>query len=510
MKNQVQLITYVERLSAGGLRELTALVAESGGPLSGLFGGVHLLPFFFPIDGADAGFDPIDHTRVDPRLGDWSDVKALAAQMDVMGDVIVNHVSSRSPQFLDYVQRGADSPYAGMFLSFGSVFPIGATESELLAIYRPRPGMPFTSMTLHDGHKEFFWTTFTAQQVDIDVLHPSGRHYLDGILSTFAANGIRMIRVDAAGYAIKKAGTSCFMLPQTLDFIAAFASRARALGIEVLVEVHSYFRRQIEIARRVDWVYDFALPPLVLHALFNATALPLRRWIGMRPANALTVLDTHDGIGIIDIGADSSVPAHQRTAHPGLVPCAEIDAMVETIHRNSRGQSRQATGAAASNLDLYQINCTFYDALGRDDSAYLVARAIQFFLPGVPQVYYVGLLASENDMALLQRTGVGREINRHHYDRAEIDRALQRPVVKDLLDLIRLRNSHPAFGGAFELQGGGPDLLAMRWSLGETWIALTVGLLARSLHIEGDDGSGRRRYAWRCAMAAPALPDNRP
>ena len=491
MRNQVQLITYVDRLGGGGLRELTELLSGTG-PLAGVFGGVHLLPFFHPIDGADAGFDPIDHTRVDPRLGTWADIKALAQHVDVMGDVIVNHVSSQSPQFLDYSQCGAASPYAGLFLTMASVFPNGATEADLLAIYRPRPGLPFTYATLASGDKKILWTTFTPHQLDIDVQHPQGRAYLDGILMTLAANGVAMVRLDAVGYAIKKAGTSCFMLPETFDFIAAFAGRAKALGIEVLVEVHSYYQRQIEIAQRVDWVYDFALPPLVLHALFTKTAAPLKRWIGMRPNNALTVLDTHDGIGIIDIGADAS----DRAAHPGLVPPAELDALVETIHKNSGGQSRQATGAAASNLDLYQVNCTFYDALGRDDRAYLIARAIQFFLPGVPQVYYVGLLAGENDMALLARSNVGRDINRHHYSRAEIDAALQRPVVQDLLALIRLRNVHPAFGGTFELQGGGDDLLALRWRAGPAWIALTAGLAQRSLLIEGDDGTGARRYTF--------------
>ena len=487
MKNQVQLITYVDRFGGGGLKELDALLR---GPLAGVFGGVHLLPFFHPIDGADAGFDPIDHTQVDPRLGDWSDIKALAQQVDVMGDVIVNHMSSQSPQFLDYSRHGNASPYAGLFLTMGSVFPNGATEKDLLTVYRPRPGMPFTCTTLANGEKKFLWTTFTPQQLDIDVHHPQGRAYLDGILDAFAANGVNMVRLDAVGYAVKKPGTSCFMLPETFDFIAEFAARAKALGIEVLVEVHSYYTRQIEIAKKVDWVYDFALPPLVLHALFNKTSKPLKRWIGMRPNNALTVLDTHDGIGIIDIGADAS----DRAGHPGLVPPAELDALVETIHVNSNGQSRQATGAAASNLDLYQVNCTFYDALARDDSAYLIARAIQFFLPGVPQVYYVGLLAGENDMALLERSHVGRDINRQHYSRADIDAALQRPVVQELLELIRLRNGHPAFSGTFELQPSDDDRLALRWCHGRSWIALTVGLAQRTMLIEGDDGSGPRRY----------------
>lgn len=495
MKNQVQLITYVDRLGGGNLKDLAALL---DGPLAGVFGGVHLLPFFHPIDGADAGFDPIDHTQVDARLGTWDDIQALSRRIDVMGDVIVNHVSSQSPPFLDYRRQGDRSPHAGLFLTFESVFPAGAREEELLALYRPRPGLPFTAVTLDDGKRKLLWTTFTPQQVDIDVCHPQGEAYLEGILDVFAAHGVNMVRLDAVGYAIKRAGTSCFMLPQTFDFIATFAGRAKARGIEVLVEVHAYYQRQIEIARRVDWVYDFALPPLVLHALFNGTSGPLKRWIGVRPNNALTVLDTHDGIGIIDIGPDSA----DRDCHPGLVPPAELGALVERIHANSGDTSRRATGAAASNLDLYQVNCTFYDALGGNDRAYLIARAIQFFLPGVPQVYYVGLLAGSNDMALLAQTQVGRDINRHRYSRAEIDAALQRPVVRDLLDLIALRNRHPAFAGQFELGPSADNLLVLSWRLGATWVTLTADLARCQLSIEGDDGIGSRTLRLRCQTAA--------
>lgn len=489
MKNQVQLITYVDRLGGGGLRELQALLAGPSSPLQGVFGGVHLLPFFHRIDGADAGFDPADHTQVDARLGDWGDVKALTTQVDVMADVIVNHMSSESPQFLDWSARGAASPHDGLFLSFDTVFPNGATEAELLAIYRPRPGLPFTCAQLADGRKKILWTTFTPTQVDIDVQHPQGRAYLQGILQTLAGSGIRMVRLDAVGYALKKAGASSFMMPETFAFIGEFAAQARALGIEVLVEIHSHYQRQIEIARQVDWVYDFALPPLVLHALFFKTAEPLKHWIGVRPGNALTVLDTHDGIGIIDIGADPS----DRAGKPGLVPPDELDALVERIHAHSGGQSRQATGAAASNLDLYQVNCTFYDALGRDDRAYLLARAIQFFMPGVPQVYYVGLLAGENDMALLAHSGVGRDINRHRYSSAEIDAALARPVVARLLQLIRLRNEHPAFGGRFVLQDSAASVLHLRWQQGEHWAELCVDLQDLGHRLALSDGAGGAR-----------------
>jgi sucrose phosphorylase len=475
VRNRVQLIAYVDRLGGtfAGLRELLA------GPLSGLFGGVHVLPFFERIDGADAGFDPVDHTRVDPRLGTWEDVAALARETDLMVDVIVNHISSRSPQFSDFVERGARSMYAGMFLTLDGVFPRGASERDLLAIYRPRPGWPFTTLTLADGTRRILWTTFTPEQIDIDVTHPRGGEYLEEIFRAFGARGIKMIRLDAIGYAVKKAGTSCFMLPETFDLIGALSARARRHGFEVLVEVHSHYEQQIEIARRVDWVYDFALPPLVLHAFSRGTARALKRWIAIRPHNSLTVLDTHDGIGVIDIAAEEG--GKRRS---GLVGDDELDRLVRGIHAKSRGESARATGAAASNLDLYQVNCTFYDALGRDDSRYLLARAIQLFLPGIPQVYYVGLLAGTNDMSLLAKTGVGRDINRRYYTRAEIDEALARPCVRRLFDLIRLRNEHPAFGGTFEVGDSPDDTLDLEWRRGEEISRLTVNVATSEYRLE--------------------------
>jgi sucrose phosphorylase len=439
------------------------------GALSKLFGGVHLLPFFTPIDGSDAGFDPIDHTEVDARLGRWEDVRNLGRKFDLIADLIVNHVSNDSPQFKDFSERGQTSRFASMFLTYGRVFPKGAREEDLLGIYRPRPGLPFTDTILKCGEKHLLWTTFTPQQIDIDVLHAEGRAYLNSILDRFHDAGIRMIRLDAIGYAIKKPGTSCFMIPETFQFIAELTSQAHSRGMEVLVEIHSHYVQQVQIAKQVDCVYDFALPPLVLHTLFSRDATALSHWLTVRPQNCITVLDTHDGIGVIDVGPGLG-------GEPGLLAPGEIDRLVETIHSRSNGESRMATGAAANNLDLYQLNCTFFDALGRRENEYLIARAIQFFVPGIPQVYYVGLFAGTNDMDLLARSRVGRDINRHYYTPVEIEALLDKPVVRRLIDLMRLRNSHPAFAGKAEVEIPNAQRLSITWKSAEHWVKLDVDL----------------------------------
>lgn len=475
MTHPIQLIAYADRLG-GTIPELSALLRER---LGGAFGGVHILPFFTPFDGADAGFDPDDHTSVDPRLGTWDDVKELSRSHDVMVDVIVNHVSARSPQFRDVIERGDESAYASMFLTMGTVFLDGATEAELLRIYRPRPGLPFTPYAWGKGTR-LVWTTFTPAQVDIDVHSEAGAAYLISVLDTLREAGVRMIRLDAVGYAVKTPGTSSFMTAETFAFIDELTGLAHERGLEVLVEVHSFYRRQIEIAARVDRVYDFALPPLVLFAAATGDHGPLARWIAERPRNAVTVLDTHDGIGIVDVGAD---PA---TGEPGLLDAAQLDLLVEAIHDATGGDSRAATGAAASNLDIYQVNSTFYDAMRRDDRAYLAARALQLFLPGIHQLYYVGALAGHNDRELLERTGVGRDINRHIYSDPDLERDLARPVVAALLQLCRFRAVAPGFDGNFQAELDEDCQLRLRWESESGWSELRVRL---------DRGHARVRWA---------------
>jgi len=485
VRNQVQLITYADRL-ARDLPGLRDLIADE---MAGLFGGVHVLPFFTPIDGADAGFDPVDHTQVDRRLGTWADVHDLGRGLDLMVDVIVNHVSDRSPQFLDWLDRGEASPYADMFLTMASVFPEGATEADLLGLYRPRPGLPFTPVVMADGSRRLAWTTFTGAQIDIDVHSDSGRAYLRSVLDRVAEAAAASVRLDAVGYAVKTPGTSSFMTPQTFAFIGDLSDMCRERALEVLVEVHAHYQSQIEIARKVDLVYDFALPPLVLHGLIAADPRPLHHWLQVRPRNCVTVLDTHDGIGVIDVAAD---PADDTSE--GLLTPEQIHDLVEAVHDNSGGTSRLATGAAASNVDLYQVNCTYYDALARDDEAYLIARALQFFTPGIPQVYYVGLLAGTNDIDLLAQTNVGRDVNRHYYTRDEINVAMQRPVVAALRRLIAFRSWHSAFDGEFTTAVDGSEIV-MAWRGEHESARLDADLAARTASLSWTENGSQRSVA---------------
>ncbi|MEM9057770.1 MAG: sucrose phosphorylase [Pseudomonadota bacterium] len=487
MANGVQLLTYADRFGGAGLKGLRELLT---GPLEGLFSGVHILPFYYPIDGADAGFDPIDHLTVDRRLGDWSDLKALTAILDVTADLVVNHISADSEQFRDYVRHGSASRYAGMFLTVGKVFGNDADEADFSAVYRPRPTAPYVAKLLGDGTERRLWTTFTAQQIDIDVADLGAQAYLRSILEKLAEAGVSTVRLDAVGYAVKTAGTSCFMTPETYRFIDRMAAWTHALDMRALAEIHAHYRYQIEAARHVDYVYDFALPPLVLNALFERDASALKRWFEICPRNAISVLDTHDGIGVMDVGAD----ALDRRSK-GLIAPEAIDAMVEKIHANSGGVSKQASQQDVGNLDLYQVNCTFYDALGRDDRDYLLARMIQFFAPGCPQVYYVGLLAGQNDTEQLARTRWGRDVNRRYYSRVAIEQQLERPVVQSLLGLLRFRNDCAAFDGLFEVLDSPDHVLHLRRSLDASVAELKVDLQSRRFEIDHRDGTQQRRFS---------------
>lgn len=456
----VRLLAYADRL--GG--DLSALADVLDGPLSDL-AGVHILPFYTPFDGDDAGFDPTDHTAVDPRLGDWNAIGRLAREREVTADLIVNHVSAHSPEFVDWQARGGSSEFDGMFLTYATVFPHGGTEEDLTAFYRPRAGLPFTPYVV-GGERRLVWTTFMPSQVDLDLTHPAALAYLDRIVAALTAAGVSVVRLDAVGYAIKTPGTDSFMTEETLSFVAALTERIRASGLRVLVEVHAHYTQQLAIAPLVDLVYDFALPALLLHALGDGDLAPLGRWLEIRPRNAVTVLDTHDGIGIIDAGpiGDSA----------GLISESDMRAIFARASDATGGHSDLASVTPQWAAMPHQINATFPSVVA-DDTTYVMCRLIQVLLPGEPQIYYVGLLDGRDDRERFAQTRQGREVNRHTYSTVELNEALEADVPRALLSLARLRRDHPAFLGAFEWELPDPRSLRLRWSAPDA----TLDLVAR-------------------------------
>lgn len=445
----VSLLTYADRL-AGGLPGLSRMLDNE----LDVFTGVHVLPFFTPFDGDDAGFDPTDHAAVDPRLGSWDDIRRLADSREVTADLIVNHVSSRSAEFEDWIARGAASAHDGMFLTFDRVFPHGASEDDITRFYRPRPGLPFTPYRRADGSRKLVWTTFMPSQVDLDVSHPAGRAYLERLAGTLAVGGVGVVRLDAVGYAVKTPGTDSFMTAQTLAFVAEAAALIRTHGMRVLVEVHAHVSQQQAIAPLVDLVYDFATPPLLLHALATGRSDRLAAWLDVRPANAVTVLDTHDGIGVIDAGPVGDFP--------GLLSVDDMAEVFRYAERATEGHSAIASVTPQWMTLPHQINATFFSVLGRDTTRMLLARALQVFLPGEPQFYYVGLLGGEDDTALFAATGNGRDVNRHRFSTDQVRWALETPVTRGQLALARLRR-HPVFDGDFSWSAPNDAALELRW-----------------------------------------------
>jgi sucrose phosphorylase len=446
----VSLLAYADRL-AGDLQGLGTLL---DGDLA-TFSGIHVLPFYTPFDGDDTGFDPVDHTAVDPRLGSWGDVRALARAREITADLIVNHVSSGSAEFRDWLALGKASAHDGMFLTFDRVFPDRASEADITRFYRPRPGLPFTPYRSADGSRRLVWTTFMPSQVDIDITHPAGIGYLERLADTLAAGGVGTVRLDAVGYAVKTPGTDSFMTEDTLAFVARAAELIRSRGMRVLVEVHAHYSQQQAVAPLVDLVYDFAFPPLLLDALGTGRADRLASWLDIRPENAVTVLDTHDGIGVIDAGPSAG--------REGLLSQDGMAAVFARAHEATNGHSSVASVIPAWMSLPHQINATFFSVLGRQTRRMLLARALQVFLPGEPQFYYVGLLGGEDDAALFAKTGQGRDVNRHRYSREEVRRALDTEVTRGQLALAELRR-HPVFTGAFAWDAPDDASLVLTWS----------------------------------------------
>jgi sucrose phosphorylase len=294
-----------------------------------------------------------------------------------------------------------------------------------------------------------------------------------------------MVRLDAVGYVAKRAGTSCFMIePETFEFLDWVTAAAAEHGLLVLPEVHDVPSTHRRLTAHGYWTYDFQLPGLVLHALVSGEADRLAAHLGASPSQQVTTLDSHDGIPI-------------RPDLEGVLTPDEMRALGDLAReRGGNINPILSRSHAADGVDIHQLNLTYFSALGEDEDRYVTARAIQLFARGIPQIYYVGLLAGSNDLVAVEETGEGRSINRHNYGSPEVRAALGRPVVDRVLSLVRLRNTHPAFEGELTVLAD-RHTLQMRWELGASRCEVVADLREGKCRVRatGDDGRWRDEAA---------------
>jgi sucrose phosphorylase len=465
IKNEAMLITYSDSLG-NNLADLNEVLEKH---LKGVVGGIHLLPFY-PSSG-DRGFAPMDYTKVDPAFGDWHDVEAMSGKFYMMYDFMINHISRQSPYFQDFLEKKDESEYADLFIRYKDFWPNGEpTQEDVDLIYKRKPRAPYVEVTFKDGSTDKVWCTFDEQQIDLDVTTAKTKKFIADNLTFLAQKGASIIRLDAFAYANKKIGTNCFFVePEIWNMLRYSEQVLEKHGVTVLPEIHEHYSIQLKIAEQDYYVYDFALPMLVLHALYSGQTNRLAHWLEICPRKQFTTLDTHDGIGVVDV--------------KDLLTDEEAELTRESLYSQGANVKKIYSTEAYNNLDIYQINCTYYSALGNDDQAYLLARAIQCFAPGIPQIYYVGLLAGVNDIELLERTKEGRNINRHYYTKEEVDREVQRPVVQKLFRLLKLRNSCPAFDGEIAVSETGGHGLSIVWRNEGSVVRLEADLGSKAFRI---------------------------
>ncbi|GIN71458.1 sucrose phosphorylase [Bacillus sp. J14TS2] len=466
VKNQVQLITYPDSLG-GDLKSLKHVLLEH---FSDIFkGGVHILPPY-PSSG-DRGFAPLTYLEIDPAFGTWEDVKSIGEHFDILVDIMVNHISKQSKYFQDFLKKGRDSEYANLFITLDKIWEDGVPVQEDIDKMFLRRSEPYSTFVIEEtGEEEKVWTTFgktvPSEQIDLDVGSEQVKQLLTSFFMNFKEQNIKIVRLDAVGYIIKKLGTSCFFVePDIYDFLDWIIELAHSLDIELLPEVHSHYSIQYKLAEHGCWIYDFILPYRVLDTLMNKNSVELLRYLKNRPHKQFTMLDCHDGVPVKpDLDGLINTAEAKKVVDVCLERGSNLSLVLSDEHKDPDG------------FDVHQIRGTYYSILNCDDDAYLAARAIQFFAPGIPQVYYVGLLAGENDEENMKKTGDGREINRHNYSLEEIEQSLGKHIVQRLLKLIKFRNEYDAFNGEFNVLDSPADQIRLSWHKENKHCTLSIDL----------------------------------
>ncbi|MES0326680.1 MAG: glycosidase [Gammaproteobacteria bacterium] len=530
----------------------------------------YILPTIFHSD-LDRGFSIINYDineeLVSPQ--DLNELHELGIQTKF--DLVLNHLSVRSPQFVDLLLNGNDSPYRDFFIDWNEFWKDHGTVGEeghivpdkehLDKLFMRKPGLPILTVLLPDGTLKPYWNTF-YQKVDFDeitaqdFMHIKGidqllasciahhikfviknkrrlesvdldhlAHHKDAVfevvqrkreflgqmdlnarselvwdfydetLRKLSGYGAKIIRLDAFAYLHKEPGQpNFFNRPGTWDYLERLRGLAQKYDLIIFPEIHAEYGAGIheEIAQEGYPIYDFFLPGLLINALDQGSNVALLRWISdirSKGLQTINMLGSHDGIPVLDLKG-KRVDCSYR---PGLLSDEQIEATVEQIIERG-GLTKNLYDADGKKIDYYQVNATFFSALGEDEQKLRLARAIQMFMPGVPQVWYLDLFAGTNDYAAAERgrTAGHKEINRTTLKIIDIEYGLQRPVVLDQLEMIRLRNTSPAFNGEMKVIETEPHLLHINWQHPDASVTLKADLSNHNFTIYQEDGTGEQ------------------
>lgn len=447
-QNDAILITYGDLIREQGRPPLECLEELASRYLKGVFNTLHILPFF-PYS-SDRGFSVIDFRVVDRNLGTWDNIVALKQHFRLMFDGVVNHVSSQSPWFRAFLN--GDPEYHDFFTSFSRHDVIN--KDHLRRILRPRTSELLTEYNTLRGPRRV-WTTFSPDQIDLRFQNPKVLTNIIDILLLYVRKGADLIRLDAVTYLWDEFGDSGAHLRQThliiqlmrhiLDVVAPHVALVTETNVPHADNI-SYFGNG---RNEAQMVYNFALPPLILHTFQAEDSSKLTSWAAglghISPtATYFNFLDSHDGIGVM--GAR------------GILSDDEIDSMCRRVLEHGGHVSYKSNSDGTTSP--YELNITSYSALNKSGSLeeealqvkrYLAARSIPLVLTGVPGVYLHGLLGSENDVAAVQAGGEKRSINRKNlgkaelFDRIEDSTSVTARIVRGFVQMITVRSREPAF-----------------------------------------------------------------
>ncbi len=440
-QSDIMLITYADTLRREGEAPLETLHKFVKSKLSDSISAVHLLPFF-PYS-SDDGFSVMDYTTVNPSSGKWDHVENLAKDFKVMGDLVINHCSSRSMWFENYkagVHPGADFFYEA------------DPNADLSAVVRPRTSPLLREVQTKNGVKHV-WCTFSHDQVDLNFENPAVLLEFLGIISLYLEKGIRWFRLDAVAFLWKVPGTNSINLPQTHEMIRLLRLMIEHYAPESVIITETNIPNQENLtyfgnANEAHLIYNFSLPPLLINSLVTGNFSHLKKWLmSMPPAQQgttyLNFLASHDGIGL--------------RPTEGLLSEWELETLINTMKRFGGKLSARTTPQGESKP--YEINISLWNALsgsaqqGPDQwqfARFLCAAGVMMALEGVPAFYIHSLFGTENDLDRVDNTGHYRSINRHIWDMEDLDHALNTPthhqkVFQSIAELTKIRRAQPAF-----------------------------------------------------------------